>query len=103
MGSRRVTNRALKGSISQVPNLKKSGRTASCSWRQGIVPTRRSVGTAKAVTPLLSGTGEGHVYLAHPLCGDAGQEPCTEADALNGRLYQLYLELGGHGRWRTPV
>ena len=35
--------------------------------------------------------------LARPLCGGAGQAPCTERDALNGNLYQLYLELGGHG------
>jgi hypothetical protein len=37
------------------------------------------------------------VYLARPQCGGPGQSPCTEGDALNGRLYQLYLELGGVG------
>ncbi len=37
------------------------------------------------------------MYLARPVCGGAGQEACTERDALDGNLYQLYLELGGKG------
>ncbi len=55
------------------------------------------MGTAKALTPLLSEPVEGHVYLARPGCGGAGQAPCTEQDALDGNLYKLYLELGGTG------
>jgi hypothetical protein len=35
--------------------------------------------------------------LARPSCGGAGQEPCTDQDALDGRLYELYLEFGGTG------
>jgi hypothetical protein len=37
------------------------------------------------------------VYLARPLCGGGGQPGCTDQDALDGSLYQLYLELGGVG------
>ena len=55
------------------------------------------MGTAEAITPLLAEPIEGHVYLARPLCGGAGQAACTEQDALDGHLYQLYLELGGEG------
>ena len=63
----------------------------------GHCPKASIVGTAEAVTPLLPEPVKGHVYLARPLCGGAGQEPCTDRDALNGNLYQLYLELGGEG------
>ncbi len=37
------------------------------------------------------------MYLARPGCGGAGESACTEADALDGTLYRLYLELGGTG------
>ena len=37
------------------------------------------------------------MYLARPWCGGSGQAACTEQDALDGNLYQLYLELGGTG------
>ena len=37
------------------------------------------------------------MYLARPGCGGAGQAACTTQDALDGNLYQLYLELGGTG------
>ena len=40
---------------------------------------------------------KGHVYLARPVCGGAGEAACTEQDALDGNLYKLYLELGGTG------
>jgi len=63
----------------------------------GHCPDASTVGTAKATTPLLSEPVEGHVYLAKPGCGGAGQAACTEQDALDGNLYKLYLELGGKG------
>jgi hypothetical protein len=63
----------------------------------GHCPAASTVGEAEAETPLLASPVKGHVYLARPLCGGVGQQPCTEADALDGRLYQLYLELGGSG------
>src|SRR6202041_3604088 len=54
-------------------------------------------GPAEALTPLITEPVKGHVYLARPLCGGAGQAACTNEDALDGHLYQLYLELGGTG------
>ncbi len=65
----------------------------------GHCPDTSKVGTAEAVTPLLSEPIKGSVFLARPGCGNAalGQAPCTEQDALDGNLYQLYLELGGQG------
>ena len=63
----------------------------------GHCPDASIVGTAKAFTPLLDEPVEGHVYLARPGCGGPGQHECTEQDALDGNLYQLYLELGGRG------
>jgi hypothetical protein len=63
----------------------------------GHCPDASIVGTAEAVTPLLAEPVKGHVYLARPQCGGAGQPACTDQDALDGHLYQLYLELGGTG------
>jgi hypothetical protein len=63
----------------------------------GHCPNASTVGTAEAITPLLPEPVKGHVYLARPLCGGSGELPCTQEDALDGRLYQLYLELGGTG------
>lgn len=63
----------------------------------GHCPDASIVGTAEAETPLLSSPVKGHVYLARPGCGGSGQLACTDEDALDGNLYQLYLELGGTG------
>jgi hypothetical protein len=63
----------------------------------GHCPDASIVGTAEAITPFLPTPVKGHVYLARPGCGGAGQAACTEHDALDGNLYQLYLELGGTG------
>ncbi len=63
----------------------------------GHCPAASVVGEAEAETPLLPSPVKGHVYLARPGCGGAGQAPCTEQDALDGNLYKLYLELGGAG------
>jgi hypothetical protein len=64
----------------------------------GHCPDASIVGTAEAVTPLLPEPVRGHVYLARPDCGGVGQGACTDKDALDGNLYQLYLELGGTGK-----
>jgi hypothetical protein len=73
------------------------GLSGELQLAAGHCPDASIVGTAKAITPLLPEPVEGHVYLARPLCGGAGESPCTEQDALDGHLYQLYLELGGRG------
>lgn len=69
----------------------------------GKCPDASAVGTAEAITPLLSEPVRGHVYLARPGCGNTalGQNPCTEEDARDGDLYKLYLELGGEGELET--
>jgi hypothetical protein len=63
----------------------------------GHCPDASTVGEAEAVTPLLDAPVKGHVYLARPGCGGAGEAACTTQDALDGNLYKLYLELGGEG------
>ena len=79
------------------PESEEVGLSGELQLAPGHCPDASIVGTARAFTPLLGEPIEGHVYLAHPLCGGAGQHACTEQDALDGDLYQLYLELGGHG------
>lgn len=79
------------------PESEEVGLDGELQLAAGHCPDASTVGTAKALTPLLSEPVEGHVYLARPGCGGAGQAPCTEQDALDGNLYKLYLELGGTG------
>jgi hypothetical protein len=62
---------------------------------RGHCPEASTVGTAEAFTPLLPLPIKGRVYLAAPGCGGSGQPACTEADAADGDLYRMYLELGG--------
>lgn len=82
----------FEGSLSE-----EKGLSGELQLAAGHCPDASIVGTAEAITPLLPESVKGHVYLARPLCGGQGQEPCTDEDALDGRLYQLYLELGGEG------
>jgi hypothetical protein len=79
------------------PESEEVGLSGELQLAPGRCPDASIVGTAEATTPLLGEPVKGHVYLARPLCGGAGQEACTDQDALDGRLYQLYLELGGTG------
>lgn len=80
------------------PESEEVGLNGELQLAPGHCPDASTLGTAEAVTPLLSEPVKGHVYLARPGCGGAGQAPCTEADALDGNLYKLYLELGGKGK-----
>jgi hypothetical protein len=61
----------------------------------GHCPPASTVGTVEALSPLLASPIKGRVYLATPGCGGAGQAPCGPADAVDGNLYRLYVELGG--------
>ena len=70
-------------------NLSQSG--------SGHCPLPSQVGTVEATTPVLSEPVQGHVYVAAPGCGGAGQEACREADALDGNLYGLYVQVEGSG------
>ncbi len=80
------------------PESEERGLNGELQLAPGHCPDASTVGTAEAVTPLLNEPIQGHVYLARPGCGGAGQAACTEEDALDGNLYQLYLELGGTGK-----
>jgi hypothetical protein len=81
------------------PESEQVGLSGELQLAPGHCPDASTVGTAEAITPFLPIPIKGHVYLARPACGNAelGQPPCTEQDALDGRLYRLYLELGGEG------
>jgi hypothetical protein len=63
----------------------------------GHCPAASTIGTVKVQTPLLPNPLEGHLYVAQPGCGGAGQPPCGEADALDGNLFGVYLEAAGSG------
>jgi hypothetical protein len=89
----------IEGAGSEVIGLNGELQLAS-----GHCPEASIIGTAEAVTPFLPIPVKGHVYLAKPECGGADEPSCTEEDVLDGKLYRLYLELGGEGELaRTGV
>ena len=63
----------------------------------GHCPEGSRIGEVELKTPLLEEPLHGHVYLAEPHCGQAGQAPCTEAEAEEGKVFGLYLEMAGSG------
>jgi hypothetical protein len=79
------------------PESEVVGLSGELQLASGHCPEASKIGTAEAITPFLPIPIEGSVYLARPQCGGAGQSPCTEQDAADGKLYRLYLELGGTG------
>ncbi len=79
------------------PESEVIGPSGQLQLAPGHCPDASTVGTAEAITPLLPEPVKGHVYLAKPECGGPGESACTEADAVDGRLYKVYLELGGAG------
>ncbi len=81
------------------PESEERGLNGELQLAPGHCPNASTVGTAEAVTPLLGAPVRGHIYLARPGCGGTGQAACTEEDALDGNLYQLYMELGGTGEF----
>lgn len=79
------------------PESEEKSLSGELQLAPGHCPDASTVGTAEAITPFLPIPVKGHVYLARPLCGAAGEPACTEEDARDGKLYRLYLELGGTG------
>ncbi len=73
------------------------GPSGEAQLARGHCPEASTVGNAEASTPLLARQLLGRVYLAAPGCGGVGQQVCGEADALDGNLYRVYVELGGAG------
>jgi len=65
---------------------------------KGHCPAASQIGTVEIETPLLPPhTLTGHVFLAQPKCGGAGQPECKPESATNGELYGLYIEAEGSG------
>jgi hypothetical protein len=58
----------------------------------GGCPRDSQVGTVRSKTPALEEALTGEVYLAAPLC-----DPCSPADAQDGRMVRLFLQLVGEG------
>jgi hypothetical protein len=65
---------------------------ALLSSQAGSCPDASEVGTAKVTSPLLPDPLEGHVFLGTPNCN-----PCTNADASDGNMFRLFLEVAGTG------
>jgi hypothetical protein len=79
------------------PESEVVGLSGELQLAPGHCPNASIVGTAEAITPFLPIPVYGHVYLARPDCGAPGEQECREEDAADGKLYRLYLELGGTG------
>ena len=62
------------------------------SGRAGECPRASTLGTVKITTPLLQLPVEGHVFVGEPECS-----PCTPADAQDGKMVPLLLEVEGSG------
>ncbi len=62
------------------------------SGSPGSCPNGSQVGTIKVETPLLTEPLEGQVYLGTPHC-----DPCTTADASDGNMFRLFLQIEGSG------
>jgi hypothetical protein len=62
----------------------------------GTCPLASQIGTVKVTTPVLEETLEGQVFQGEPECS-----PCTEADAREGRLLHLYLQIHSPARGIT--
>jgi hypothetical protein len=63
----------------------------------GHCPAASTVGMVEVDTPLLPNPLEGHLYVAQPGCGGNGQPGCGPEDALDGKLFGIYLEASGSG------
>jgi hypothetical protein len=63
----------------------------------GHCPAASTVGEVEVITPLLSEPLKGHVFVAAPQCGGAGQPQCTPQSAEDGQLFGLYVEVAGSG------
>ncbi|MGC2373299.1 MAG: hypothetical protein WA484_05445, partial [Solirubrobacteraceae bacterium] len=58
----------------------------------GSCPNGSVLGSVQATTPLLPTPLEGQVFLGEPGC-----DPCSNADAADGNMFHLYIELQGAG------
>jgi hypothetical protein len=63
----------------------------------GGCPDASVLGTVRISTPLLADPLEGHLFLGTPGCGQPGQAVCSAADAADGNMFRLFLEVAGSG------
>jgi hypothetical protein len=63
----------------------------------GHCPQNSRVGEVEVKTPDLAEPLRGHLYIAEPSCGQAGRAPCTEAEAEEGKVFEVYIEVAGSG------
>jgi hypothetical protein len=63
----------------------------------GHCPENSRLGEVEARTPDLAESLHGHMYLMDPLCGHPVQPPCSEAEAEEGKVFHICLELSGSG------
>jgi uncharacterized repeat protein (TIGR01451 family) len=63
------------------------------STEPGSCPNASVIGTVRVHTPLLKEELEGHVYLGAPLCA-----PCSPADAQDGKLVRVFIEVANLAR-----
>jgi hypothetical protein len=63
----------------------------------GHCPSSSKIGTAEIKTPLLPAPLVGSVFLREPECGTGSAPACGDADAEDGKLLGLYLEVEGSG------
>jgi hypothetical protein len=68
------------------------GQIGLSSASPGACPEKSQIGTARVTTPLLSRPLEGAVFLEAPRCN-----PCNSADASDGNMFRLFLEVAGSG------
>jgi hypothetical protein len=63
----------------------------------GHCPENSRLGEVEARTPDLAESLHGHMYVMDPLCGHPVQPPCSEAEAEEGKVFHVCLELSGSG------
>ena len=70
---------------------------------QAACPRTSQVAEVEVTTPVLEKPLHGRIYVAQPTCGGRGQPECTEADAANGDLFGLNMQVGGEEGETTGV
>ncbi len=63
----------------------------------GRCPGGSRIGEVEVKSPVLSEALHGHLYLAQPVCGQAGRAACSEVEAEEGKVFGVYLEVSGSG------
>jgi len=73
-----------------------NAQIALASSQPGTCPLASQIGTVRVTTPVLEETLEGQVFQGEPECS-----PCSEADAREGRILRLFLQIHSEARGIT--